>query len=128
MTNSTWQLRVDVWSSIADLTKRLADPTAPTTGPAGPARELGELLGLVAPIENYWAVPGPERVGELRRLYTGGDYEALVAAVEPIARLMVGTYRPASGNDRRSRCSSSVGPGSTTSSCWIPAGSPSTSA
>ena len=35
--HSVWQLRVDVWSSIADLTKQLADPTMqPTTGPRPP--------------------------------------------------------------------------------------------
>ena len=91
---TVWQVRVDRWSAIADLARRLADPTAPAPAQQERARELGELFELVSPLEHYWAVPGPERVAELRRLYTVGDYEALVAAVEPIARRMVGDFPP----------------------------------
>jgi hypothetical protein len=63
--NSVWELRADVWSSIADLMKRLADPALVPDGGADGERELGRLLDLVAPFESYWADPGPRRVGEL---------------------------------------------------------------
>jgi hypothetical protein len=46
--HSVWQLRFDVWSSIAELTKQLADPTMPPDDRPASERELGELLGLVA--------------------------------------------------------------------------------
>ena len=71
--HSDGQLRVDVWSSIADLTKQLADPTMQPDDRTAPARELGELLGLVAPIETYWAAPGPRRVGDTRRFRSSDD-------------------------------------------------------
>ena len=64
-----WQLRVDAWSSIADLAKRLSDPTLVPNGRADRERELGELLELVAPVERYWAEPGPRHVGELRQVF-----------------------------------------------------------
>ena len=83
---TVWQVRVDRWSAIADLARRLADATAPAPAHEERERELGELFELVSPLEHYWAVPGPKRVAELRGLYAAGDYEALVAAVEPIAR------------------------------------------
>ena len=91
---TAWQVRVDRWSAIADLARRLADPNAPTPAREARERELGELFELVAPLEHYWAVPGRTRVAELRTLYAAGDYEALVAAVEPVARRMVGDLPP----------------------------------
>jgi hypothetical protein len=45
--DSAWQLRVDVWSSIADLTTQLANQALQPDDGAAPERELGELLGLV---------------------------------------------------------------------------------
>jgi arginine decarboxylase len=96
-----WQLRVDRWSSIADLAKRLSDPTAASQGRADRERELGVLLELVAPVESYWAVPGRRCVGELREVYAAGDYEGLTRSVEPIARALVGD-RPPGERDRPS--------------------------
>jgi arginine decarboxylase len=91
---TVWQMRVDRWAAIADLARRLADPTGATPAHEDRERELGELFELVSPLEHYWAMPGPKRVAELRRLYAGRDYEALVVAVEPIARRMVGDSPP----------------------------------
>ena len=91
---TVWQMRVDRWAAIADLARRLADPNATTPAHEERERELGELFELVSPLEHYWAVPGPTRVAELRRQYAGRDYEALLAAVEPIARHMVGDFPP----------------------------------
>jgi arginine decarboxylase len=87
---SAWQLRVDMWSSIADLAKRLADPTMQPDDPAAPERELGELLDLVEPVERYWAVPGPRRVGELRELVAARDFEPASRTADAIARSLVG--------------------------------------
>jgi arginine decarboxylase len=91
--NSVWQLRVDAWSSIADHAKRLSDPMLAPDGRADVESELGELLDLVASVESYWAIPGPQQVGELRKLFDAGDYELVSKAVEPIARSLVGDSR-----------------------------------
>ena len=50
--NSVWQLRVDVWSSIADLAKQLSDAALTPDGRANRERELTELLDSVAQVEN----------------------------------------------------------------------------
>ena len=73
--NSVWQLRVDAWSSIAGVTERLHDASLPQGKRAGLERELRELVDLVTPTENYWAFPGPQRVGRLRELLAAGEYE-----------------------------------------------------
>src|SRR5437868_3794450 len=88
--NSVWQLRVDTWSSIADVTKRLHDASLPQDRRADLEGELGALLDLVAPIENYWAFPGPQRVGQLRELLVAREYELVSRTVEAIARRLVG--------------------------------------
>ena len=88
--NSVWQLRVDVWSSIADLAKQLSDAALTPDGRANRERELTELLESVAPVENYFASPGSRHVGELREVFTAGAYDLGSRTVEPIARALVG--------------------------------------
>ena len=46
---SVWRLRADAWTSLADVTKRLADTLTPT--------DLRPGL-LLDPLETYWAYPG----------------------------------------------------------------------
>jgi arginine decarboxylase len=87
-------MRVDRWSSIADLAKRLSDPTVAPQDRHDRERELGKLLEWAVPFESYWAVPGPRRVGELRELFAAGEYEALDRAADPIARRLVGDSPP----------------------------------
>jgi arginine decarboxylase len=84
-----WQLRVDTWSSIADLAKRLSDPTLSSESRADREADLVELVERVAPFESYWAAPGPRGVSELRELIAAGDYELVSKAAEPIARSLV---------------------------------------
>jgi hypothetical protein len=56
---SAWQLRVDTWNSITDLARQLADATLAPDSRAERERELTELIDFVAPLEMYWATPGP---------------------------------------------------------------------
>src|SRR5919109_4199133 len=88
--NSVWQLRVDVWSSIADLAKRLSDPALTREGRADPERELTDLIELVAPFETYWADPGSRRVGQLREMFAAAAEWVGGRKVEPIPRPPVG--------------------------------------
>src|SRR5919112_6516212 len=96
---TVWQSRVDRWSSIADLAKQLSDAAMPAPASEVRARELGQLLDLVAPVESYWAAPGARRVAELRELCDAADFETLATVAEPIARSLVGD--PASGGADR---------------------------
>jgi arginine decarboxylase len=92
--NSVWQLRVDTWSSIADLTKRLHDASLPQDLRADLESKLGELVDLVAPVENYWAFPGPQRVGQLRELLAAREYELASKTVDALTRGLVGDTPP----------------------------------
>jgi len=92
--NSVWQLRVDTWSSIADVTKRLHDASLPHDKRADLEGELDELLNLVAPVENYWAYPGPQRVGQLRELLAEREYALASRTVDAISRRLVGDVAP----------------------------------
>jgi arginine/lysine/ornithine decarboxylase len=93
--NSVWQLRVDTWSSIADVTKRLSDATLPQDQRAAMEGDLGQLLNLVAPVETYWAHPGPQRIGELRKLLAARQYEPASLTVDAILRRLIGDPAPA---------------------------------
>ena len=88
--SSAWQLRVDAWNSITDLARQLADARLAPDSRAERERELTRLIDFVAPLESYWAVPGPDRMAELRKLLLAGDYELVSSVAEPIARRLVG--------------------------------------
>ena len=76
------------------MTERVHDASLPQDKRAGLERELGELVDLVTPTENYWAFPGPQRVGRLRELLAAGEYELAGRTVEAIARGLVGDPSP----------------------------------
>jgi arginine decarboxylase len=99
--NSVWQLRVDTWSSIADVTKRLSDAAQPQDQRAAMEADLDQLLNLVAPVETYWAHPGPQRIGQLRKLLTARAYEPASLTVDAIIRRLVGDPTPAGCSGRR---------------------------
>jgi arginine decarboxylase len=88
------QLRADTWNKLKAITLRLdAD------GDHGRPNELllsraREALDLLEPIEAYWAFPGLEAFGHLRRLLSREDFVMLSRAVSRIVRaLMSGSYR-----------------------------------
>ena len=55
---SVWRLRADAWTSLADVTKRLADALTPTDLRPGLQARITELVLLLDPLETYWAYPG----------------------------------------------------------------------
>jgi arginine decarboxylase len=91
--SSAWQLRVDAWNSITDLARQLSDATLVPDSRVEQEQELTRLIDFVAPLESYWADPGPQRMAELRKLVMAGDYELVSSAAEPIARGLVGDLR-----------------------------------
>lgn len=84
--SSAWQLRVDAWNSITDLARQLSDATLAAASRVEREQELARLIDFVAPMETYWADPGPDRMAELRKLVLAGDYELVSSVAEPIAR------------------------------------------
>jgi arginine decarboxylase len=87
--SSVWQLRVDAWSTVADLAKRLSDPTLSPDGRADREADLVKWLERVAPFERYCADPGPRAVGDLQNLIAVRDYELASKAADRIARSLV---------------------------------------
>jgi hypothetical protein len=87
--SSAWQLRVDAWNSITDLARQLSDATLAPDSRIERERELARLTDFVAPLETYWADPGPNRMAELRKLVLAGDYAMVSSVAEPIARGLV---------------------------------------
>ena len=79
---TVWQVRVDRWAAIADLARRLADPTAATPAHKERERELGDLFELVSPLEHYWPVPqDPAMLAATQQLFDAcADYLAPGAA------------------------------------------------
>jgi arginine decarboxylase len=90
---SAWQLRVDAWNSITELARQLADGASAHRGNVERETELARLIDSVAQLEIYWADPGPDRMADLRKLVTAGDYESVSSVAEPIARRLVGDLR-----------------------------------
>ena len=90
---SAWQLRVDAWNSITELARQLADATLAPASRVDRERELARLIDFVAPLEIYWADPGPHRMAELRKHAMAGDYELVNRVAQPIARGLVGDLR-----------------------------------
>jgi arginine decarboxylase len=90
---SAWQLRAEAWNAITELARQLSDATFAPDRRIERERELTRLIDVVAPLENYWADPGPRRMAELRKLVTTGNYEMVSSVAEPIARSLVGDLR-----------------------------------
>ena len=55
--NSVRQLRTDAWKSLQDATDRLGKAATREAERARLAQQAEDLLGLVTPVERYWAYP-----------------------------------------------------------------------
>src|SRR5438132_10115683 len=87
--NSVWQLRADAWSRLEEVSERLSTGAA-ADGPIERATgQASYLLGLLNPIESYWAFPGNQRFDEVRRLFDVGDFGGLAHLVAGINRALV---------------------------------------
>ncbi|MGW8764089.1 aminotransferase class I/II-fold pyridoxal phosphate-dependent enzyme [Streptomyces sp. NPDC055815] len=88
--NSVGQLRADAWSSLTDLTHRLAAQGADGRPGPGPTARIEELLRLLAPVERCWAFPGTAGLTELRGLYAQRDHRQLARRTEEFYRDLAG--------------------------------------
>jgi arginine decarboxylase len=92
--NSLWQLRSDAWSSLEESGAQLALACAQQR-PAEPLSEtVGGLLDRLAPVERFWAFPGPQVFQQVRRAYAAAKYERFAAMVRGINQALVtGSHR-----------------------------------
>ena len=71
-------------------------PAAQLAGAAASGQALGGLLetiaGLldsVAPVEQYWAFPGPEACRRVRDLFAAGSYTRFASLVARVSRALI---------------------------------------
>jgi hypothetical protein len=82
--NSWWQVRSDTWSRLEETSGQLADTSLRDEPADGMAETIPRLLDGLAPIEQYWAFPGPEAGGEAARVCV----RAALAPVTWVASVM----------------------------------------
>ena len=87
--NSVWQLRADAWSNLEEASSRLAALLAAGQPGDEVREELGRLLELLDPIEQYWGFPGKQRFEQVLRLSAAADYDRLARMVAGINRALV---------------------------------------
>ena len=95
---SWWQARGDAWSRLEEASRQLAG-TLPSGQPDGGLIEATSgLLDVLAPVERYWAFPGPEANQRLRDLFASAGYGQFAGLVTRITRALVTeSYRADTG-------------------------------
>jgi hypothetical protein len=91
---SVWRLRADAWTSLADVTKRLADTLTPTDLRPGLQARITELVLLLDPLETYWAYPGRGQLQQIGALCDTGDYESAMRLTDAVSRQLSGRDDP----------------------------------
>ena len=91
---SVWRLRADAWTSLADVTKRLADALTPTDLRPGLQARITELVLLLDPLETYWAYPGRGQLQQIGALCDTGDYESAMRLTDAVSRQLSGRDDP----------------------------------
>ena len=88
------QLRADTWNRLKHDAQSLAEKHAGKRETAHLTRDVAAALDILEPIETYWAFPGKETFGHLRRLYEEEDYIAVAQMAARIVRALVSrSYR-----------------------------------
>ena len=91
---SVWRLRADAWTSLADVTKRLADALTPPDLRPGLQARITELVLLLDPLETYWAYPGRGQLQQIGALCDTGDYESAMRLTDTVRRQLSGHEEP----------------------------------
>lgn len=79
--NSVWQFRADTWCRLEDAAGHLARLAAAGTATEKYQTICAELLGRLAPVEQYWAFPGGMQFARLNRTFLAGHYDKFAQAV-----------------------------------------------
>ncbi|MEP6561137.1 MAG: ornithine decarboxylase, partial [Nakamurella sp.] len=92
--NSLSQFRSDAWSGLEEATERLSAAAAAGRPLDALLSRVTGLLDELAPIERYWAYPGPLAFQQGRRLFTAGKYTRFARAAASVNRgLVTDSYR-----------------------------------
>ncbi len=92
--NSLWQVRTDAWSSLEESTAQLALAAAQQHPTERLTEAVTGWLGVIGPIERFWAFPGTPAFLKLRRLFTAGKYDRCAALAAGLNRaLATESYR-----------------------------------
>jgi arginine decarboxylase len=86
--NSLWQLRNDAWSSLEESAAQLILQSAQQRPLEKLNDIISELLDTIGPIERFWAFPGSQAFGRVRRLFAAGKYDRFAAVVSEINRAL----------------------------------------
>jgi arginine decarboxylase len=90
---SWWLVRSDAWARLEELSERLGR-TDDSGGPDGQVPVIASLLAELAPLERYWAFPGPKVFAEAVQSFRAGQYSAFAARVAAINHgLVTESYR-----------------------------------
>ena len=86
---SWWQARSDTWSRLEEASGQLAATVLAGQADEELAEATSGLLDALAPVERYWAFPGPETLGRVRDLFAAASYGRFALLVARITRALV---------------------------------------
>src|SRR5215831_3407329 len=95
---SWWQARSDAWSRLEEASRQLAGTSMSGQADGGLVATTSGLLDALAPVEQYWAFPGPEVNRRMRDLFASASYDRFALLVARISRALVTeSYRASTG-------------------------------
>lgn len=83
------QLRADTWNQLKYYAQRLNEKKATKKDLVKAQKSVEEAFNTLEPIEMYFAFPGKETFGHLKRQYDRGDYDLLAHQAARIVRALV---------------------------------------
>ena len=96
---SWWQARSDAWSRLEEASAQLAGTAVSGQPDSGLIATTSGLLDALAPVEQYWAFPGPEVNRRMRDLFASASYGRFALLVARISRALVTeSYRASTGS------------------------------
>jgi len=96
---SWWQARSDTWSRLEEASGQLAGTAVSGQPDSGLIATTSGLLDALAPVERYWAFPGPEVNRRMRDLFASASYGRFALLVARISRALVTeSYRASTGS------------------------------
>lgn len=85
------QYRIDTWNRLKSLAHQLANDPDKAERHGSSVRDL---IAYLAPIEVYWAFPGPQLMQQLSRDEESGDFSILSTRITCVTNaLMSGAYK-----------------------------------
>ncbi|MDX1710250.1 MAG: aminotransferase class I/II-fold pyridoxal phosphate-dependent enzyme [Rhodovibrionaceae bacterium] len=88
------QLRADTWQRLKHYSIRLAERNLSARETEKHRKAAAEALGILEPVETYWAFPGQEAFAHLRYLFQKSDYDEMSRFTGRAVRAMVsGSFR-----------------------------------